>query len=116
MKVHSLRSFHCFKTCFLKVSENIENSIGVILIKNMYRSSTGSSMRNLAKGSAGLWLQRSPIEFHSSNVEKIAKMDAQRQKEVRQTVVAVKDSESISFESKNEPKKVKANFKECNQL
>ena len=74
----------------------------------MYRSSTGSSMRNLAKGSAGLWLQRSPIEFHSSNVEKIAKMDAQRQKEVRQTVVVVKDLESISFESKNEPKKVRA--------
>ena len=82
----------------------------------MYRSYTGSSMRNLAKGSAGLWLQRSPIEFHSSNVEKIAKMDAQRQKEVRQTVVVVKDLESISFESKNKPKKVRANFKECNQL
>ena len=80
----------------------------------MYRSSTGSSMRNLAKGSAGLWLQRSPIEFHSSNIEKIAKMDAQRQKEVRQTVVVVKDLESISL--KNEPKKVKANCKECNQL
>ena len=56
----------------------------------IYRS-TGSSIGNLAKGSAGLWLRRSPIEFPLSYVEKIAKLDAQPRKEIRQTVVVVKE-------------------------
>ena len=70
----------------------------------MYRSSTGSSMRNLAKGSAGLWLQRSPIEFLTPDVEKIAKLDAQHKK-VRQNVIEEKVQDTVELESINmEPK------------
>lgn len=67
-------------------------------------------MRNLAKGSAALWLRRSPIEFLTSNVEQMEKLDTP-QKEVRQVVLKEKlqlESKSINLESKNEPKKVKA--------
>ena len=78
---------------------------------NMYQASTGSSMRNLAKGSACLWLQRSPIEFLTPDIQKIAKLDAQH-KEVRQNIIVEKVQEivelaSINMEPKNEPKKVK---------
>ena len=76
----------------------------------MYRSS-GSIMRNIAKGSASLWLRRNPIEYVTADAWKVEKLDA-LPKKVEKVVKATEKlgdnakPESNKFESVNDASEI----------
>ena len=67
----------------------------------MYRSS-GSIMRNIAKGSASLWLRRNPIEYVTTDAGKVEKLDALPKKVEK----VVKATEKLGDNAKPESNKL----------